>query len=324
MGFAAYAMIFATNLLLGGLATRFAGSAADIVAARAGNLSFFQAQIPSRLGDVSSIGLIIGIGVLISQIRDRARARLALLIIGGTLTMVMFALFANRGPGIIVLTAGSYVSIVAWRGNLISGRTFIGALCLGLMTLHLLDIGESLVPSGRARIGIATLFTSLEPQIFENTGRVILLVKNGEPLRVGAQYLEAMKGILPTQVWGYQIVSLDVWLIQRIAPGLLEQGYGFAFGAAAEGYLAGKLVAVFVHGLVGGGLGILIRWFKSFATFGPFFYAASIGMIYKFIRTDSVAIVSRIEWMLIIVILLVIIVQVLSSDSRRSGRTPTT
>ena len=324
-----YVALFIANTIImyssGAIYSRSTGDSGEIVQAMANNHGFASRQIFSRLGNLMNILSIFAFGVLVSRAKNLFNARLLLFGISGVMFLYSFILFGSRGAATILLPIAAYADLVRWKGRLLEWRLFLFILISGWIGFHIADLLESFYFTGTFGLWLPKLFTSLEPRMIENPGLIINWVDNQEePLRYGSTYLLAIKSLIPSQFHSIRVEPLSDWLVAKMTGGLsvAEAGFGVTFGAVTEGYLNGKAIGVAIQAIIISFIALLIRHFKvnkDLKTIGPLFYSGFILLSYKLYRTDTSALIKRMEWTFILLGIILLILHLVYYSTRSNN-----
>lgn len=310
-----YVLLFLFALVSGFLTGTYYTRSVDMVYLRATEHGLATQQFFGRLSSLVDTSAVFALGVIVSRARNLMQARIRLLIITVALLFCSFVVLASRGQAIILISAGAYADIVRWKGKLLNWWLFLLVFIGGWLAMHVLNMLEAFFLYDASLGNLAGLFTALEPRILENAGVIISWVDSAEePLRYGSNYLTALKNLIPTQIRGERLETLPEWFIWKLSPSQAEAGVRFAFSAVAEGYLNAKIIGVAVHGAVMALFAAGIKYIKilrKMRAYGPLFYSVFIPLVYKLLRTDTLGIVKKVEWTVILVILLIIIANII-------------
>lgn len=278
---------------------------------------------------------IIAVGVIMCKFNTVTKARvggvllllLMLFVIGPTINFEDgFSYTANKG-GALALSLGSfaYAERVKWGGRLVTGKLMFLAIPSSMLLLGLANFLEDILAGGSSGLFGLVIYIALafEPRQLENIHIVTNWVDTGkEQLLYGASYINSViEAIYPL----YPHTTLSDWFVEKI----LGQSYvgkvGYAFSSIAEGYLNFGYHGIFLASLFCCSIALIIRAFymsSKLWLLGPFLYANTIRVSYYLYRSESEAIIKRIEFatinLLFLFLLYIIIRDVIYSNIKNN------
>jgi oligosaccharide repeat unit polymerase len=276
-------------------------------------------QILSRLDGIGYIAFIFGLGCIIVRSKSIVKARVKLCVFFIGLYAFSFLVQGERSWALCtIIGTGAYAEIARWKGRLLTWKIIIVAIISLYMIVFFSNIYEHTKKYGNAPKPmqiIDVLIMDRAPLMIENA--IISWVDNRElDLRYFGTYLNALKGMLPTQFHERQAYSLSVWFARKYNP---EGEGGFKWSAVAEGYMNYRIYGVLIHGLI---LGLLLSGLNRLRSSGklktltPFVYSVLISYLYPAYVESSGQIVSKIKWAVIFVVTLYVIALFLKRPSR--------
>lgn len=167
--------------------------------------------------------------------------------------MIYAIVYHNRGSGVRY----SHVIFGIFVFLIITVIAMLRSAKSGLMMLNVEDVGAAYTQVEGGFTGrLMHMVSGVVPgqQVFSN---VIYFVDNGEPLRLGATYIDSFLSLaVPNIISGnFNYDTPSVWFKNAFAPGMTDHGFGFSM--MAEAYLNFSFFGVFVFLLVGFFIGIV-------------------------------------------------------------------
>jgi hypothetical protein len=277
-------------------------------------IGMLEGQFYQKFIILEQVLLIFGIGVYAARAPTLQKARIRLFMILIIVVAIKFSLTTERGIVVLVgLGAAAYADSVRWRGDLLNSKlVFFGILFGLLFDMTTTMIENRVLYSNAGALDIVDVMTinSGVASVWV-TSTIINWIETGNiSLQYGQNYLNALTAIVPSQIRGFQISSLPNWFAYLLAPAAAERGVGYGFSPVAEGYLNGRLIGVFLHGMLVGGLLTLIRkvqYLPSLKGYGVFFFAILYSGVFKIFHVGSINITETIQWEIIIVLLTLLV-----------------
>jgi len=291
------------------------------------SIGLFGGQILHKLFLVENILLIVGIGVIVARSSSLKVARIKLITILFVLFVLNYFFTTERGIILIVgLGAASYADIVRWKGELLNFRLVLLGIICGFVFNLITSIIESAVIYGK--VDPTASYTIVDWYAIAGgvasvwiTSTVISWIDNLYiPMQYGQNYLNAIKSILPSQLYSEPTVTLTNWFMNLFLPQRAEMGIAFGFSPVAEGYLNARMVGVFLHGLIIGSLAAAIRYLQfgaRFKVYGVFFFSVLFSGFYKVYHLGSAAILQGVQWKILLTIFVIFVGHVFLAAEKR-------
>ncbi|RLB03551.1 MAG: hypothetical protein DRG83_06845 [Deltaproteobacteria bacterium] len=239
--------------------------------------------------------IIFAVATWIIRAPSLMRARMRLIVLLPIALALLFGFTTERGQILaIAIATVVFADLVRWKGRFLTKKLIIISVILLFIANGVTNLLEGYIVAGRLpNISEWPLvrFFSFHPHPIYVGGTVISWVDTQRVDKLyGSSYIDALKGLIPSQVWGSKLPTLDRWFIHLFNPVAAELGQGMGLSPVGEGYLNFGVPGVFFEGVLLGLVVCFIRklllymqWPKAFK---PFLYAgilpsAAIG-IYRF------------------------------------------